>query len=130
MNVDEQLFQRLSADTALAALVGTRIFPLLAPQDAGLPFIRYQLVSRVAEEALDAVSTLASYRFQIDAYAATYASAGAVQARMKALLNGWAPEDGPIIRSVLINVTDRHEGDDARKLYRTSQDYQITADES
>jgi hypothetical protein len=130
MSVDEQLYARLRDDAALAALVGTRIFPLLAPQDAPLPFIRYQLVSRVADEALDAVSTLASYRFQIDAYGATYASARAVQARMKELLNGWAPDTGPIERSVLINVTDRHEGDDARKLYRTSQDYQITADES
>ena len=37
--MEEDLFARLSGDAAVAALVGTRIYPIRAPQAAALPRI-------------------------------------------------------------------------------------------
>lgn len=47
MSLESALYTHLVNDTAVAALVSTRIYPLVTPQDALLPAIAYQVIDDV-----------------------------------------------------------------------------------
>jgi hypothetical protein len=127
MTADEELFARVSGNAPLAALVGDRIYPQIAPQAAPYPFIRYQKVSRVAEPAaFDAVNGVINGRWQFDVYASTFTTAQAVQAALAACLDDWRPAGQTVIMAALVNAFDRYEGDDATRIYRSTQEYQVT----
>lgn len=68
----------LLADTAIAALVVTRIRPRKLEQGETLPAIRITVVSGQSEEHLRGASGLAHATVQIDAYAATSEAADAL----------------------------------------------------
>lgn len=73
------------------ALVGSRVHPLVLPQNVLYPAIRYQRIStpRSQYRALDGRAEYASPRFQIDAYALTHAQAIAVAQAVYELLEGF-----------------------------------------
>ena len=43
--IESDLVAHLKADTALTALVSTRIYPMTAPQNVVKPYITYQVIS-------------------------------------------------------------------------------------
>ena len=51
MIADRYIYAKLIADAGVAALVGTRIYPVIAPQDAVYPLITYSAVYTPAETA-------------------------------------------------------------------------------
>lgn len=51
MKIQEALFYHLTHDTAVAALVGARVYPTIAPPEVSLPNIVYRKVSRVQKRA-------------------------------------------------------------------------------
>jgi hypothetical protein len=127
MSADEEIYARVSGDAGVAALVGTRVYPLLAPQGAAYPFIRYQKISRVGEAvAFDAVNGVVNARFQFDAYAVTFTEARAIQDAVRACLDDWRGIGGAVVMAQLINEFDRYEGDDASRIFRSTQEYQVT----
>lgn len=75
----------------VAALVGTRVYPLVLPQNVLYPAIRYQRIStpRSQYRGLDGRAEYASPRFQIDAYALTHSQAIAVAQAVYELLEGF-----------------------------------------
>jgi Protein of unknown function (DUF3168) len=99
MSLESEILALLSADATLANLVGTRIYPALAPQGAPLPYVVYSRTAGrnlgtlgargahdliqvefdcVAEETrpMDAVSVALALRKVLD----SYSSDGALQA--------------------------------------------------
>jgi hypothetical protein len=50
--MDAALFSRLSSFAGLKALIGTRIYPAPAPQNAAYPLVTYQEVSRVTIQVI------------------------------------------------------------------------------
>jgi hypothetical protein len=73
--IEEALPERLEAVGAVTALVGTRIYPLRAPEGATRPFVTFQRISGIREVAFGADPGLARPRFQVTAWADTYAGA-------------------------------------------------------
>ena len=125
MTADELLYVRLAADTALTALIGPRLLPLVAPQGVAYPFVRYQRVSRVGQQALDAVSAHVTTRIQYDGYANTYTEARAVLAAIEASISDWRGSGGPVQVCTLVNEFDRYEGDEATRIFRSTQEYEV-----
>jgi hypothetical protein len=80
----------------VAALIGTRAYPLVLPQNPQYPAIRYQRISTARSQyrSLDGRAGYASPRFQIDAYALSHASAIEVGEAVYALLEGYTGEVG------------------------------------
>lgn len=124
----EELFRAQLAGTAsVAALVGTRIYPLQAPQTAPYPLIVYQVVSDVEHIVKPDVATLrlVRKRIQVDGYAKgnsayaaiksleaaiktavyTFAGTGIVGARVAGSLDGLEPEEGIYRVSIDVSVT-------------------------
>ena len=87
--LEEKLYTRLSTDSAVKALVGTRIYPLAAPQDAAMPNIAYQRISGVPAIAHTGTSHMERVRIQMTCMAATYAGVKALAAAVKTSLHGW-----------------------------------------
>ena len=84
--IEEALPARLEAVAAVTNLVGTRIYPVRAPQGATRPFVTVQRISAVREVAFGVNPGLARPRFQVTAWAATYAEAKAVQTAVRQAL--------------------------------------------
>ena len=58
MNVGKAIYSILTADVGLAALVGTRIFPEMAPEDAVTPFLVYSILGTDPEDTKQATSDM------------------------------------------------------------------------
>lgn len=75
MTADLALIDRLKADVAVAAIVGTRVYRLILPQHPTLPAIRVQRISRITEGHLRGGSANCWGTYQVDAIANEYDSA-------------------------------------------------------
>lgn len=92
--IEEALFAFLSTNTAIAALVKTRIFPLRMPDDQKIwPAIVYFKASGPREVAHDRGSGMGHPRMQISCYADEYLPAKKLALAVVQALNGYS---GPI----------------------------------
>lgn len=115
---ETELRERLVDSTALAALVGGRIYGGRAAQNAVLPFVVWKRISGFAEHDLDGVTGLSSGRFAIDCYGATYeASVEVAHEAAKAL-----QVNSATLELYLDSQQDFYE-DDTPKRFRRSMDF-------
>lgn len=126
MSLHEQLFATLTGTAGVAALVGTRVFPDLAPQDAAVPLLVVTVVDDVAEQTLSGgiAGTLSNARVQVDAYARTRLGSTQLAAAVLAAVgdkktaksggfDAWAVGPG------------RHLYDDEAQLYRVVLEFHV-----
>jgi len=66
--ISELIYSILNTNTALASVVSTKIFPLVADQDTDLPFVLYY----VGEEPVYSKQALFAYRITIESYHSNY----------------------------------------------------------
>lgn len=66
--IEKAIYGLLSTETELTDICGTRIYPVLAPQEAPLPFTVYSIISTVPSDTKDGESTVDFVRVQIDCY--------------------------------------------------------------
>lgn len=97
MSAETDLYAALSANTALAAIVGARIYPDAIPEDQALPAVVYQRASTAPISTIHGSAIAEDVRFSITAWAKTRATAdGAADAIAAALV---AAEHNPGDRS-------------------------------
>lgn len=72
MSVEQAIVAHLKADTAVTAIVSTRVYLLKLPQDPKLPAVRVQLISEPGSLHLRGVDSLYRSRVQVDALATEY----------------------------------------------------------
>lgn len=90
ITVGEGLRSYLLAAPAIAALVGTRVYPLRLPQKATFPAIVLQRISDVRWSHLRGAGSLARPRFQVDCWATTHLAATQLGSLCRARLAGFA----------------------------------------
>lgn len=115
MSIQESLFQHLSTDTNITALVEDRIYPLVAPQNVVKPYITFQRISKIpTTEIKDGKSTLDIGRFQINIWSDGYLDGVNIAKTLEQSLTGLAQLDNQL------------EGFDANaKLYQQILDFLI-----
>ncbi len=89
MTIEEGLYSYLSGYAGLTALVGTRIYPLVMPQNVTMPAIRYQRISSSRIYSHDGPNKLTHPRFQFSCFAESYATAKAVANQVRFALAGY-----------------------------------------
>lgn len=118
-------------DPAVAALVGTRVYPKILPQSPTLPAITYQRISRVSvADHLTGAGSLGRPRVQVDAWASTDAAAETLGAAVKARLNGFkgtVAGEGDVKRIAL--ETEGGQFDAELLLHRHTADYFVWHEE-
>ena len=85
--IGKALYDILSTTTAVTNLISTRVYPVIAPQSAAMPFAVYTIASDTPSDTKSGVSKLDILRVQIDIYATTYAAAIAVDEAIRTRLD-------------------------------------------
>lgn len=74
--LDAAIYQLLTGHPEIAALVGTRVYPSRAPDEAQLPYLVYLDMAAIDQARdLDGAGGLAQARVQVDAWAGTATAA-------------------------------------------------------
>ena len=126
--IEEVLRSKLLAASAVAALVGTRVYPVVLPQAPTWPALSYQRVTSDASHRHEQTGrTPVEVWIQIDAWAQTARGARQLALEIKAAINGqrW-PIEG--VHGVLLrNQRDLYE--EAVKVYRVRTVYTVLGEE-
>lgn len=127
----------LLADNAVAALIGTRAYPIKAPQAATYPLVTMQKIVEQRFPHLRGPSELAAPRYQIDAWAkesgAAFTVALALAAAIRRRLDGYggvlstpgSPSTNYRVSILFDDARDLFETDVNGGYYRQSTDYVI-----
>lgn len=123
--IESALRSRLATFSGLTALVGTRIYPLIMPQDAAFPAVTYQKISGPRVHAKEGPLGEAYPRFQVSVWAKEFGDSRRVSEQVRLALDGWrGTVAGVTVRdSALANETDLYESDTAT--YHTALDFII-----
>mgnify|MGYP000866610207 CR=1 FL=1 len=93
--IEETIYSGLSGHAGLTALVGTRVYPIMLPQNVTLPAVTYLRVGGARETAINEAPVAGMPLFQISSWATTYdgvlAVAQQVLAAVRALVTGSGP---------------------------------------
>lgn len=97
------------ADQTLAALVGTRIYPVIAPATATLPFVTWRRAGIQRSQTLGAPMGVPRLSVEYSIYAATYETSREVADGMRRVLDGYG---GTVDNVVVRQVSLEQENDD------------------
>lgn len=123
--IEEALVSRLSAVSAVTALVGSRIYPVRAPEGAARPFLVFQRVAATRETAFGADPGLARARMQVTAWADRYATAKAVATAVRQALQRYR---GTLLGVEVLDVfveLDQDVPDDEVQLFGVLTDFSV-----
>lgn len=114
MVIEEALQYHLVNDSDVTALIGSRAYPNVIPQDADLPALAYQTISRPGGMAHDGPTGIAWPRFQITGQADTYSEVVDLINKVRIALDGFTGLMGgaggvTIEGSFVKNVFDGYE---------------------
>lgn len=145
MTIEEAVCARLLAISPVTALVGSRVYLQLLPQNGILPAIRVQQISEATESHHRGVNNLRRTRVQVDVFAAVssgvdpYSTAMAIAEAIDgdwltgnppSGLSGWQGTAGGSPPTIAVQFVDRVERRpmfeaDELKQVRIRQDYMI-----
>lgn len=126
MSIETDLYQYLAAYTGLASLVGTRIFPIVAPQSTAMPCVVFIKVSNDRKYSHGGFSGLSETRFQLSCYAEKYETDGAtvgalaIAAQVTAAMEAWPGAAG--IQAVFAD-SERHIYEEETGIYHIPLDF-------
>lgn len=121
----------LVADAAVAALLGTRIYPVIAPASAAAPFATYRRSAVQRQQTLTGPSDVTTVILALDLYAESYEAVRELADKCRRCLDGYgglSPESVLVHNVSLDNEADgfaQLAGGEAPPLYSVSQTYSI-----
>lgn len=117
------MYARLLAAPAVQALLAGRVYPVRLAQGAALPAVAYQQIGRPASAAARGCRLPEAVRVQVSLFARTYAELDALDAAVRAALDGHQdPADG--IAAVRY-LDGRDQMDDQSLVYYRPTDYRV-----
>lgn len=123
--IEQAIYTRLGAFAGLTALVSTRIYPALLPQDPVYPAVTYTTISAERVSAMGADPGVARRRMQVSAWGATFTSASDVAEQVRAALQRHrGTADGTEILDIYVeNTLDLY--DDLAKVHQVVTDLDV-----
>lgn len=129
MTIENGLHSHLTGDSAIAALVALRIFPVIAPQGTLRPYMTYQRITAKRVRSLGGPSGLANPRFQIDCWAEDYDGALDLGEKVRAAMDGFTGVMGTVTVGAVLLDSDRDDHEIETELFRRSMDFFLWHDE-
>ena len=120
MTLRSDLFDYVTNDGGISALIATRFHWLQLPEQVTYPATRYLVVSRNPNTAHDGDTGLQTVTVQIDVIAENDSDAEAVADAFKSALNGFK---SPPLSGFMTNEFDSFE--EADNLWRVTQEYLV-----
>jgi hypothetical protein len=94
--MESAIYALLSGAASVAALVGTRIYPVQCPESAVYPAVRYLVISVEQPHALTTDPAVRGVRVQVDAIATTYAVATQIRDAVRTALGRYRGAAGTL----------------------------------
>lgn len=132
---EQAVKHRIESSPALARLVGFRVFPIIAPVSAQLPFILYQRSTIERNQTLSVPVGVPRVAMQIDTYAATYEEAREIADALRANLDGWTGSAyGVDVKHIALD-TERDgfvqlDGSELPPVYQINQTFDVSWQET
>lgn len=122
------IYNILSNDADVSALVGTRIFPNVAKNKTQFPFIIYDVDGESPTDDKDGVSTLDTDSAMVSGYSKTYAEASDLALKIRTALDRVKGTfGGVVVQSIQYggynDLFDDDSGDEG--IYRKALDFKI-----
>ena len=117
-------------DAAVSAILGNRVFPVLAPATAALPFATYRRSGVIRSQSLSGPVGVPTVQMTLDLYAETYEAVRDLADKCRLVLDGY----GATLNNVEVkNVSLQNEADgfvqlaggDLPPVYSVSQTFAI-----
>jgi len=89
MDIGEAIYGRLNGYAGLTALSSARIYPIVAPQGAKLPFVTFQQISGPRVHAMSHDPGLTYPRYQVSAWSTKYSNCLAMAKQIRLALQDW-----------------------------------------
>jgi hypothetical protein len=86
---EQVIKHQIETSPSLALLVGFRVYPIIAPVSASLPFLVYQRSVIERNQTLSVPVGVPRVSLQLDTYAATYEQGREIADALRANLDGW-----------------------------------------
>lgn len=83
------LYQRLTSQTAVSSLVGTRVYPILAPAGTPLPLVVYQRTGVDRPQSLAGNVGNPVVTLQLTTYGTSYTSVKNIARQVRLAIDGW-----------------------------------------
>jgi len=98
----------LVSDAGVSAVVGSKIYPVLAPSEAALPFITWRRMAVQRQQSLSGPVGVPSVMLSVDLFAETYEAVRELADKVRLALDGWG---GTFQNTVVSNVSLENEAD-------------------
>jgi hypothetical protein len=122
-----RLVARLKATAGVTAIVGTKIYPMLAPQSATIPYIVYEKTLDSPVNDANGTGSTSQKRYTVACFAATYDGAQTLGAAVQAALSGWKDSSNCIwhLDTSSDEVGEVMSGRDVPEYYASIQEYNV-----
>ena len=130
------LADALFSEPAVADIVGDRVYPVIAPASAAVPFITWRRQSVQRETTLSGPSGIANVTLAVDMYATTYEGVRELADRCRATLDGFSGGLGNWISVSYVSLLSESDGfvqlagGELPSVYSVTQTYTIFWQES
>lgn len=131
MNVGQIIYGVLSAASGVTALVSTRIYPDMAPQNTTFPYIVFQKLQTQPTDTKEGVSKLDKILVQVDCYSNNYDNAHSLAASVRTALDRYTGTiNGHVVDKIIFSNDSSGSPQDVptstgSMIYWASQDYEI-----
>ena len=102
------LYARLTSQTAVSSLVGSRVYPLLAPAGTPLPLVIYQRTAVERPQSLAGNVGNPVVTLQLTTYGTSYTSVKNIARQVRLALDGWTGTTASVTiqRTTLVSEAD------------------------
>lgn len=124
--LEASLQKIITSSTDFNTLAGTKLHPILLPEDPALPAATYQQIARTPLYTLDGRVNFTEVRIQFDTWANDYGQAKQLMAAINAAIDNFSGQlsDGTQVFGIQLDTcNDLYE--DAARIYRCTADYLI-----
>lgn len=111
LNLEESLFDKLSKDTSVKALVASRVYPIRLPQKVTLPCLTYQRISTPRVHTHDLAGGTAHPRIQITCWDDDPKGCKALADTVRTCLDGFRGTMGTGGATVYATLSDDENAD-------------------
>lgn len=121
----------LIANPAVAMILGQRIWPVIAPASASLPFATWRRTAVTRSQGLAGPIGATSVQIAMDVFATTYEEAREAADRIRLVLDGWGGQVSEYVsvRNVSLDTESdgfvQLAGGDLPPVYQVTQSYSI-----
>lgn len=123
--IEEALFSKLTNESAITDLVGTRVYPLTLPQNPTYPAMTYQQISKVWGKTHQGAGDMGWPRFQFDCYGTSYSAAKGVANALRQTIDGFSGTVATVDVCAIFFVNEVDDFNDEVGVYRVAADYRV-----